>query len=188
MPNLIGKPLSSFGDNYAAERHHFSILCSIYWLCSWEKEVRNSRMLVYCTPCEELLVPIRLWWSTAQVCARPSRNSQSTIQRFDLCHLPGQLVAEVRGRGRHNECWCMNSDRPLCSSHTQWISCHWLVLCDPERLTFELVSFSSASNYMQQGLSYEADGSSVGQAIFLLSRNTKLHPPVYETLPVDTTL
>jgi hypothetical protein len=94
MANLIGKPWSSFGYNYAAEKHHFSILWSIYWLCSWEKEVRNSRMLVCCTPCEEVLGPLRLWWSTAQVCARPSHNSQSTIQRFDLCHLPGQLVAE----------------------------------------------------------------------------------------------
>jgi hypothetical protein len=183
MPNLIGKPLSTLGDNYAAEKHHFSILCSIYWLCSWEKEVRNSRMLVCCTPCEEVLGPRRLWWSTAQVCARLSRNSQSTICRFDLYHLPGQLVAEwerERGGGRHNECWCMNSDRPACSSHThtQWINYPCLVLCDPDRLSFELVSFSSASNYIQQGLSYEADSSSVAQAIFLFSWNTKLHPPV----------
>jgi len=82
----------------------------------------------------------------------------------------------------------MNSDRQACSSHTQWINYPCVVLFDPDRLSFELVSFSPASNYMQQGLSYEADSSSVGQAIFRLTWYTKLHPPVYETLPVDTTL
>ena len=113
------------------------------------KKWGNSRMLVYCTPCEEVSGPLWLWWSTAQVCARPSRKSKNMLQRFDLRHLPGHLVAE----GRHKECWCVNSVRSAYSSHTQLINCPCFVLCEPDRLSFEFISFSSASNYMQQCLS-----------------------------------
>ena len=156
-------------------------MCSIYRLCSWEKEVGKLQDACYCTPCEEVSGPLWLWWSTAQVCARPSRKSKNMLQRFDLRHLPGHLVAE----GRHKECWCVNSVRSAYSSHTQLISCPCFVLCEPDRLSFEFISFSSASNYMQQCLSFKVDSSSAGQAIFFLSWNNKSHHHVYVSLPVD---